>query len=302
MRLVTRSDFDGLACAVLLNHIGLISEYKFAHPKDLQDGIVEINEQDVLANVPYVPGCGMWFDHHTSESERLGEIKFKGSSYPAPSCARVIWDYYGGAQRFPDRLTPMMEAVDRVDSGHLTKDEIDNPQGWILLGFIMDPRTGLGRYRDYRIGNYELMMNMIDYCANKTSDDILKIPDVLERKERYFAQQAQFNDMITRNATMHDNVLVVDLRKEDEIFTGNRFAMYSLFSGCNVSIQIIWGLKKQNVVLTVGYSILNRTCNVDIGALMYKYGGGGHRQVGTCQVPTENAEQAISEVIIALKE
>lgn len=301
MRLVTRSDFDGLVCAVLLKSLGLIEEYKFAHPKDLQDGLVPVTENDILANVPYVPGVGMWFDHHSSEVERLGEVEFKGSSHSAPSCARVIWDYYGGSARFPASYVPLLEAVDKVDSGRLSKDEIDNPTGWVLLGYIMDPRTGLGRYRDYRIGNYELMMNMIDYCAGKTAEEILAMPDVVERIKRYNAQQKDFMNMLARNAKMDGNVLMVDLRAEEEIFTGNRFTIYSMFPESNVSIQVIWGLKKQNVVLTVGYSILNRTCKADIGKLMYAHGGGGHRQVGTCQVPTDKADAIIAEVVAALK-
>ena len=301
MRLVTRSDFDGLVCAVLLKYIGLIDEYKFAHPKDLQDGLVEVTENDVLTNVPYVKGCGIWFDHHSSEAERLGEIQFTGASRIAPSCARVIWDYYGGHDKFPDTLDVMMEAVDRVDSGSLTADEVLHPSGWILLGMIMDPRTGLGRYRDYRISNYQLMLDLIDYCAEKPVDEILALPDVQERTERYFDQQKRFEEMLLRCTTAHKNVIVTDLRNEEEIFTGNRFTIYSLFPQSNVSVLVIWGLKKQNVVLTVGYSILNRTCTVDVGSLMLKYGGGGHRKVGTCQVPTEKAEAVLAEVISALK-
>ncbi|MBU4192260.1 MAG: exopolyphosphatase, partial [Proteobacteria bacterium] len=201
MRLVTRSDFDGLACATLLRHLGIIDDYLFAHPKDLQDGKVEVSKDDVLANVPYVPGCGLWFDHHTSERERLGDIVFEGASQPLPSCARVIYDYYG-ADKFPDHLISMLEAVDKVDSARLNADEIANPTGWILLGFIMDPRTGLGRYRDYRISNYQLMLDMIDHCRTMTDKDILKLPDVRERVARYMADQPRFITMLKDNSTM----------------------------------------------------------------------------------------------------
>lgn len=301
MRLVTRSDFDGLVCAVLLRHAGIITEYKFAHPKDLQDGVVEVTNDDVLANVPYVQGCGMWFDHHSSEKERLGEVSFTGESKPAPSCARVIWEYYGGYATFPKAFDEMMEAVDRVDSAALTAEEIQSPKGWILLGMIMDPRTGLGRYRDYRISNYQLMEALITYCAEHKVEEILALPDVKERVERYFAQQKLFEDMLKRCTTVHDNVIVTDLRAEEEIYSGNRFTVYSLFPECNVSILVIWGLKKQNVVLTVGHSILNRTCSADVGSLMLKYGGGGHGKVGTCQVPVDKAEAVLAEVTEALK-
>ena len=301
MRLVTRSDFDGLACAVLLKYMGLISDFKFVHPKDLQDGLVDVTTDDILANVPYVEGCAMWFDHHTSELERLGAIDFQGSSKPMDSCARVIWEYFGGHDKFPARFDAMLDGVDRVDSGNLEPSDITDPRGWVMLGFIMDPRTGLGRYRDYRISNYQLMLDMIEYCGDKTAEEILTVSDVQERTARYFAQEKEFSDMLRRSSTLLDNVLLVDLRNEEEIFTGNRFTMYGLYPACNVSIQVIWGLKKQNVVLTVGYSILNRSCTVDIGSLMLSYGGGGHPRVGTCQIPTEKAEQAIQEVVEALR-
>jgi hypothetical protein len=303
MRLVTRSDFDGLACAVLLKHLGLISDYKFVHPKDVQDGLIEIGKDDVLANVPYSPGCGLWFDHHASERERLGDdIRFEGSSVPLPSCARVIWEYYGGRAKFPADFDVMMDAVDRVDSGNLTREEITDPTGWVLLGFLMDPRTGLGRYRDYRISNYQLMLDMIDYCATKTVGQILAVPDVTERTQRYFAQQRDFAAMIGRRAKIDGNVLLLDLRMEEEIFSGNRFTVYALYPQCNVSVQVIWGLKQQNVVLTVGHSILNRTCASDIGKLMLSFGGGGHPRVGTCQVPADKAARTISDVVAALKQ
>jgi nanoRNase/pAp phosphatase (c-di-AMP/oligoRNAs hydrolase) len=301
MRLVTRSDFDGLACAVLLNYLKLIDDYKFAHPKDLQDGIVAISSNDVLANVPYVRGCAMWFDHHSSEKERLGSIKFEGSSILRPSCARVIWEYYGGRAAFPITLDPMLEAVDKVDSAQLSRDEIINPTGWVLLGFIMDPRTGLGRYKDYRISNYQLMLDMIDYCAVKTAEEILALTDVRERTKRYFAQQEEFSAMLKRCSTLEQNVLLIDLRDEPEIFSGNRFTSYALFPECNISVQVIWGLNKQNVVLTVGHSVLNRGCTADVGSLMLSYGGGGHPQVGTCQVPADKADEIVREVADALR-
>jgi len=302
MRLVTRSDFDGLICGVLLKSIGLIDSFKFVHPKDLQDGIIEITSDDVLANVPYVDGCGMWFDHHTSEHERIGDIHYEGFSKPLPSCARVIWEYYGGHAKFPKELDEMLDAVDRVDSGNLTVEDITRPFGWVLLGFIMDPRTGLGRYRDYRISNYQLMLDLIDYCATKPIEEIIALPDVNERIVRYIAQEHQFQTMLQSCSASYGNVLVINLLEQEEIFTGNRFTAYALFPSCNVSVQVMWGLKKQNIVFSVGHSILNRTCKTDIGSLMLKYGGGGHRQVGTCQIPTEVAEAKLAEIVEVLRE
>ena len=197
MRLVTRSDFDGLVCGALLLEAGIIDHWKFAHPKDLQDGLIEVNENDCLANVPYVEGCGLWFDHHSSEHERLQLAgKYKGESRITPSCARIIYEYYGGAERFP-QFGEMMEAVDKVDSGNLTIDEIMNPSGWILVGFLMDPRTGLGRWRQFSISNYQLMEKLLEGCRVMTTDEILALPDVQERIAVYNEQTAKFKEMVT---------------------------------------------------------------------------------------------------------
>lgn len=298
MRLLTRSDFDGLICAVLLKHAGIMDDWQFVHPKDVQDGLVEATSNDVLANVPYVPGVGMWFDHHSSENERLKfNYVYKGASEGKPSCARVIWDYFGGSEAFPVQFQEMMEYVDRCDSGQLTHEEVLNPSGWVMLSFIMDPRTGLGRYRDYRISNYALMTNMVEWCSTMAVEDILAQPDVQERIVRYHEQTALFSEQMERCTTVHGNLAVIDLRKEEEIFTGNRFLVYSLFPQCNISMHVIWGREKQNVVFTVGWSIMNRSSNTDVGRLMLEYGGGGHERVGTCQVATGRAEKVRNALI-----
>ena len=296
MRLVTRSDFDGLVCATLLKHLDVIDDYLFAHPKDLQDGKVEVTKKDVLANVPYVEGCGLWFDHHTSETERLGDIQFEGKSKPLPSCARVIYEYYG-ADKFPKSFSTMLDAVDKVDSANLTAEEITDPTGWILLGYIMDPRTGLGRYRDYRISNYQLMLDMIEYCRSMSAEEIMEIEDVKERVEKYRKDEPKFIQMLKDNCTVYDNALVLDLRTQDPIYCGNRFMVYTLFPDCNISVRIIWGFKKQNVVFTVGHSILNRTSKTDVGKLMLSFGGGGHMAVGTCQVLESEVSETLKKLI-----
>lgn len=300
MRLVTRSDFDGLICGMLLKEAGIIDHWIYVHPKDLQDGLFTPTEDDVLANVPYVPGCGMWFDHHTSEKDRLGwNQDVKGESRLAPSAARIIYEYYGGADKFPN-YQEMIEAVDKVDSGQLTKDEILDPKGWILLGFISDPRTGLGRFRDFRISNYQLMEELINHFRNMDIDEILDQPDVKERVDLYMDQTEKFKEMVFKHTKTYENVIVTDLRDVSPIYTGNRFLIYSLFPDQNVSVWIVDGKQKQNVSIAVGYSILNRTCSVDIGQLMLKYGGGGHKMVGTCQVPYDEADQTMDAIVKAL--
>ncbi len=299
MRLLTRSDFDGLACAVLLVEKGLVDDYKFVHPKDVQDGKIDITQNDVLANVPFADGCGMWFDHHASEDERLDldKLTFDGDSRPAPSAAQVIWDYYGGEKTFGAHLLPMLEAVNRSDSGNLTRDEILHPKGWILLSFVMDPRTGLGRFRDYRISNYQLMLDMIQYCRTKSVEEILRVSDVRERVDRYLDQQDLFEEMLRRCCEVHNNVIVTNLLNEETIYAGNRFLVYALFPDQNIEVRVMWGKDKQNVVFTCGHSILNRTSNTDVGSLMLHYGGGGHRKVGTCQVPVADWERILGEIV-----
>ena len=301
MRLLTRSDFDGLACAAVLKTLGIIDHWKFVHPKDIQDGLVEVNDNDVLANIPYVKGCKLWFDHHSSENERLGtDIEFEGESRIEDSAARVIYEYYGGKDKLPHFET-MIEAVDKVDAAKLTREEILEPEGWVLLGFIMDPRTGLGRFRNFRVSNYELMEALIDACALQNIDEILENPDVKERVELYFEQDALFKEMLAAHTKTDGNVIITDLRGVEPIYTGNRFLIYSLYPEQNVSVWAVDGRDKLNCPIAVGYSVLNRTCKTDVGALMLKYGGGGHHQVGTCQVLYGDADQVIGEIVSAMK-
>ena len=300
MRLLTRSDFDGLMCGALLKEAGIIDSWKFVHPKDIQDGLVTATENDVLANIPYIPGCALWFDHHVSEKERLSNITFEGESRQTPSCARIIYEYYGGAERFP-HFTYSITQVDKVDSADLTKEEILDPQGWILLGFIMDPRTGTGRFRSFRISNYELMEVLMEACRTMTIDEILDLPDIKERIELYKEQTKLFKAMIEENTKTDGNVIITDLRGAETIYTGNRFLIYSLFPEQNISMWIVDGRGKTNCPIAVGHSILNRTSKTKVGSLLLKYGGGGHDAVGTCQIAYEDADRVINELLAQMK-
>ena len=294
MRLITRSDFDGLVCGALLKEAGIIDHWKFAHPKDLQDGLVEVN---CLANVPFVEGCGLWFDHHSSEFERNQlEGKYKGESRITPSCARIIYEYYGGEERF-SHFNEMLAAVDKVDSGNLTIDEIQNPEGWILIGFLMDPRTGLGRWRNFTISNYQLMEKLIDACRTMSTDEILNLSDVQERIEVYFEQTAKFKEMVNKYTRTDGDVIISDLRGVDPIYTGNRFLIYSMYPKQNISAWIVSGKGGLGCSVAVGYSVLNRTSNIDVGSLMLKYGGGGHKAVGTCQFKDEEIEAKLPKLL-----
>jgi nanoRNase/pAp phosphatase (c-di-AMP/oligoRNAs hydrolase) len=297
-RLVTRSDFDGLVCAVLLNELDMIDDIKFVHPKDMQDGKIDITSRDITTNLPYVAEAHMVFDHHLSETVRnTGERKNHFIIPEAPSAARVVYDYYGGKKTFPEISDDMMEAVDKADSAQYSREDILEPKDWVLLNYLMDARTGLGRFREFRISNYALMMDLIKYCKNHTIGEILQLPDVRERSELYFEHAQKASEQIKRCSTVHKNLVVLDLRAEETIYATNRFMIYALFPETNVSIHILWGLQKQNTVFATGKSILDRSSKTNIGELMLIYGGGGHQAAGTCQVPNDQTEIVLQKLI-----
>jgi nanoRNase/pAp phosphatase (c-di-AMP/oligoRNAs hydrolase) len=297
-RLVTRSDFDGLICAVLLKELDLIDNIKFVHPKDMQDGKIEITKRDITTNLPYVPGAHLVFDHHLSETLRIRERR---DNYiidsNAPSAARLVYSYYGGKAAFPNISEDMITAVDKADSAQFSRDEILSPKGWVLLNYLMDPRSGLGRFKNFRISNYDLMMVLIDYCKKHTIEELLELPDVKERIELYREHQKAAMQQIEKCAKVQGNVVVLDLRNEDEIFTTNRFVIYAMYPECNISVHVLWGLQKQNTVLAVGKSIIDRAAKTNIGELMLKYGGGGHEKAGTCQIANNKADSILQEII-----
>ena len=296
-RLVTRSDFDGLVCAVLLKEMDMIDDILFVHPKDMQDGKVSITDRDISTNLPYVEGCHLAFDHHASEIIR-NESRENHIIIPeAPSAARVVYDHYGGKAAFPNVSDEIMEAVDKGDSAQFSREEILNPEGWVLMNFLMDARTGLGRFRNFTISNYQLMMQLIDYCRHHKIADILRLPDVVERVELYREHEARAREQIQRCSTVHDNIVVLDLREQETIYATNRFVIYALFPQCNISIHAMWGLKKQNTVFAIGKSILNRSSNTNVGELCLTFGGGGHTAAGTCQVDNDDAQRVLNELI-----
>ena len=302
-RLVTRSDFDGLACAMMLKELNLVDEIKFVHPKDVQDGKIELSEHDITTNLPYDPRVGIAFDHHESEMDRLKAQETGGKLIIDPtarSAARVVYDYYGGKKAFPRVSEELMTAVDKGDSADFTVDEILHPKGWVLLHYLMDPRTGLGRFRQFRISNYDLMMELISYCMEHTIDEILALPDVKERVDLYFEQADLFVEQLKRISVLHGKVIVMDLRNEEVIHAGNRFMIYALYPEAQISVHVAWGFRKQNTAVMIGKSIVNKASTVDIGELCLKYGGGGHRNAGTCQLENDVVDSQLPDIIAAL--
>ena len=303
MRLVTRSDFDGLACAMMLKDMDMIDEIKFVHPKDVQDGKVELSKRDITTNLPYDPRVALAFDHHESVVDRLKALETGGKLIIDPharSAARVVYDYYGGKDTFPRVSEELMAAVDKGDSADFTMEEILHPEGWVLLHYLMDPRTGLGRFRNFRISNYDLMMQLIDFCMNHTIDEILELPDVKERVVLYFEQAELFTEQLKRIAKLHGKVVVLDLREEEIIHAGNRFMIYALYPEAQISIHVAWGFRKQNTAVMIGKSIVNKASDADIGELCLKYGGGGHKNAGTCQLENDEVDEKLPDIIAAL--
>ena len=311
-RLVTRSDFDGLVCAALLKELDLIDDILFVHPKDMQDGKVDITPQDITTNLPYAPNCHLAFDHHKSEILRresdntrfylLGEQHVEMPSNHiidpnAPSAARVVYDYYGGAKTFPNIPEDLMVAVDKADSAQYDHEDIVDPKGWVLLNYLMDARTGLGRFKNFRISNYQLMMLLIDYCRTHSVEEILELPDVKERVELYNQHRQDAEEQLRRCATAHNHLVVLDLRHEEVIYPTNRFLIYALFPACSISMHVMWGKQQQNIVFAMGKSILNRTSKTDVGKLALIFGGGGHEAAGTCQVELNDSAYVLGSLI-----
>ena len=298
-RLVTRSDFDGLVCGMLLRELNLIDEIKFVHPKDMQDGVIPISARDIITNLPYVDGCHLAFDHHASEVTRMGDQDPHNHIIDpdAPSAARVVFNHFGGIAAFPRVQPDLMNAVDQADSAQFTREDILNPTGWVLLNFLMDSRTGLGRFRTFRLSNYDLMMQLIEHCRDHTISEILALPDVDERVQLFQSNREQFEDQLRRCTTVHGSLAMLDLRDEETIYAGNRFMIYALFPQCDISVHVLWGVRKENTVFAIGKSIIDRGSPVDVGAVCLSYGGGGHEAAGTCQVSNERAEWVKLELI-----
>jgi hypothetical protein len=302
MRLLTRSDFDGLVCAVLLKEVEQIDAIEFCHPKDMQDGKVKVTNEDIITNLPFHPDAAMWFDHHASEASRNEEITFRGRYEVAPSAARVIYDYYniqGKADKL-HRFKALITEVDKSDSAHLSPEDVTNPKGWVLLSYLMDPRTGLGKQHDYQISNRDLMIKLVEWMSSQTPEQVLDLPDIKERVERYMEDEQRFKVALEKHSKQDGNVVISDFRSVDTP-VGNRFLIYTLFPTSNISVRVMDGKKGEFVAVSVGHSIFNRTSRTDVGTLMARNGGGGHRGAGTCQLPIGDADARIQQIIASIK-
>jgi nanoRNase/pAp phosphatase (c-di-AMP/oligoRNAs hydrolase) len=298
MRLVTRGDLDGLTSAVIITMKEPIDEITLVHPQDITDKRVKITKNDVLANLPYHPDAGIWFDHHLlTESNEKPPEDFKGRYAVAPSAARLVYDYY--LERDPNDgklkdLATLVHETDRLDSAQLTPSDVEDPRGYILLGYTIDSRSGLGAFTDY-------FKKLVEWLKTMSIDDVLAQPEVAQRIERLRRDQEDFKRLLQRNSFTLNNVVITDLREIKQLPTGNRFLVYTLFPDQNVSLRVHWGPYHESVIAAVGHSIFNRTCNTSVGELMSRWGGGGHRGAGTCVLPLESAAEAIDEILFELQ-
>jgi hypothetical protein len=292
MRLITRGDLDGLACALLLQEVEQIDSVELAHPKDVQDGKVDITANDILANLPHDPRVGIWFDHHASEAKEAVGGSFKGAYAQAPSAARVIANHYK-SRKF-ERYEDLLEETDRLDAAQLALDDVLRPQGWILVGYTLDPRTGLGAFKDY-------FQRLMALSRTKSVDGVLSDPEVRERVLKVRRDDEDFRAMVQLFSRVEGNVIVTDLRGQHNLPAGNRFLIYTLYPEANVWVRIADGKAGEFIAVQVGHSIFNRRCKTHIGNLMHEYGGGGHRGAGTCQPALTDAERVIAEIVDTLK-
>ncbi len=298
MRLVTRGDLDGLTSAVIITLKEPVSDILLVHPQDITDQTVTIRSDDILANLPYDPRCGKWFDHHLlTDNNPKPPAQFDGRHRLAPSAARLVYEYY--VERFPEdadlaRLDRLVDETDRLDAALLTPDDVENPRDYILLGYTIDSRTGLGGFDDY-------FRKLVEWLKTMSIAEVLQQPDVKARVERLRSDQSEFKKLLARNSFILNNVVVTDLREIERLPSGNRFLVYSLFPQANVSLRVHWGPRHNSVIAAVGHSIFNRTCNTSVGELMSKFGGGGHRGAGTCVLSLDHAADAIDEILFELQ-
>jgi len=296
-KLVTRMDFDGVVCGALFNELEMIEDISFAEPQEMQAGKVAIDEHNITANLPYVEGVHLCFDHHVSESERIGDRDNHIINASAPSAARVVYDYYGGAEKLPNISTELMAAVDQADSAQYNEEDVLAPEGWAMLNFVLDPRTGLERVKEFSIPKEELLIRLMTYCRHNPVEEILALPDVIERIEAYMLN-SEFGELqVERCTKLRGKVAVTDVRNEDQIHMVNRFMVYALHPEVVASISIQPGTDANRSSIAAGKSIINRGSKANLGSMLLEFDGGGHANAGSCQVANDQVEQVVDTLV-----
>jgi hypothetical protein len=308
MRVVTRADFDGLVCAAIITAMEEIDSFLFVEPKFMQDGKVEVRPGDIIANLPYHPNCSLWFDHHiTNKAPGFGQdsiLPGKGAFRLAPSAARVVYEYYAAVEGEwkrdalkllnSDRFKYLLQETDRVDAALLTPEDVLHPQGYVLISMTID---------GVRPQDEPYWLRLIELLRDVPVEEILKDPDVDQRCQEVLDSQKRLKKILLQRATLKGNVIFVDLRGIKDLPEGNRFLIYTLFPKGNISLKITNDSQRpKTTAISVGYNIFNTTSKVNVGALLEKFGGGGHRVVGSCRVPNGEAEKAIAQILEAIRE
>ncbi len=296
-RLVTRPDFDGVVCGALLMELEMIGDVAFAHPADMQGGRVPIGPDDVTTNLPYVPEVHLCFDHHVSEIERVGAQANLIIDPTSPSAARVVYDYYGGEHRFPNISEELMAAVDKADSAQFTESEVLAPEDWVLLNFVLDGRTGLNALSKFTLPNEQLMFELMTYCRHNPIEEILALPDILERVNAYRYHKEFAERQLVERSRIVDKTVVTDFRDLDKVFAVNRFLIYAIYPNTNLSATLRPAPRSGYVEIAIGKSIFDRSSSINVGSMLLAYGGGGHAAAGTCQVPAAKADETLDKIL-----
>ena len=291
MRLVTRGDLDGLTASILITEMEEVDEILLVHPQDITDQKIDITSNDILANLPYDPRAGLWFDHHAHTV--MPEDSYKGAYAVEPSVARVIYNYYDSP--LLTRFEHLVKETDRFDSADLNMEDVSNPQGVILLGFLVDPRTGIK-------GDFRATFNsLVERLRSKPLQEVLNDPDMKEQADLFRRDEERFREFLLAHSEVHDKVVVTDFRDLANPPVGNRFLVTSVFPECNVSVRIQWGPGKKLVAINLGHSIFDHSCTVDVGELCRNYGGGGHKGAGGCVLRPMAAGLAIKIITEKLR-
>jgi oligoribonuclease NrnB/cAMP/cGMP phosphodiesterase (DHH superfamily) len=305
MRIVTRPDFDGVVCAVLLyESLDIDKPVKWVEPNAMQNRQVEILKGDIIANLAYHENCLLWFDHH--ESNRI-DVEFEGSHKIAPSAAGVVFDYFTKVKYdkqpqsiatlikgFKQDFIPLINAVDKIDSAQLSLDEVLHPEKCPY--FLISMTISSGRWEDESYWNHLVNLLRVDDI-----EQVMKDPEVKQRCDVTLRENREYKSLLRDHTIVKKHVSITDFRSLSKIPSGNRFLVFSLYPESAVNVKIRYHNKdKEKIIVSVGHSIFNNRCNVNSGSLCSQFGGGGHHGAGSCSFHHDKAEQNIAAILETL--
>jgi hypothetical protein len=289
MRVVTRPDFDGVVCAVLLmDALDIAPPVLWVQPSDVQHRRLDIKNGDVIANLPFHEKCSLWFDHHYSNQP---ETPVEGVFKIAPSAAGIIYQYY--REHLVRDYDELVRQTDRIDSADLTLDEILHPEHYpyVLLSMTIGSHTpSEARYWD----------RLVDLLRTRSMTRVMDDAEVQRRCRRVVTANIAYEKALLKHTTMAGQVSITDFRRLDPAPNGNRFLVYSLFPDCTVNVKIVYD--EENLAsIRVGHSILNRGCKVNVGKMLTAFEGGGHPGAGACRFSREKATDYLTRIVNILQ-